>query len=110
MDFINVVIYNLQHTRQLHINIKDSTGMKIIKGSIPFCEHIMIGNDTFNIHMFSTIEEICNTNNRSSIQEQLKKLANDSFRDRMKFCINDRKLLSKINHNAVFNYVNQEII
>ena len=39
-----------------------------MKGSIPFCEHIMIGNDTFNIHMFSTIEEICNTNNRSPIQ------------------------------------------
>ena len=78
----------------------------------------MLGNDTLNIHIFSSIEKIREKNPADLvfiIQKQLKKLKDsnnltDSFSDRMKSLINAGKLLNKNNCNAVFYYVNQEII
>lgn len=78
----------------------------------------MLGNDTLNIHIFSSIEKIREKNPADLvfiIQKQLKKLKDsnnltDSFSDRMKSLINAGKLLNKNNCNAVFYCVNQEII
>ena len=76
----------------------------------------MLGNNTLNIHIFSSIDQI-RKNNRTDLvtiihkqlEKHLKNLTNDSLSDRMKSLIN-RKLINKNNRNAVFYYVNQEII
>lgn len=100
-----------QHARQLHINFKHSTGIKIMKPIYLLVNIFMIGNDTLDIHIFSTVEQIRKTNNGADLEARnLKDLTNDFLSDRIRYRINGGKLLNKNNLNAVFYYINQKIV
>ena len=69
----------------------------------------MIGNDTLDILIFSTIEYARRTMEQISMLEDLKGLTNDSLSYRMRYRIIEGKLVNKNNLNAVFYYINQKI-